>query len=262
MKKLLLLTLILVLTVFPAFGEEIPICKNNKTGVVKFAPMAFDRSTETYYPKCNMKTESLTWINLVGPIGPQGLKGDQGDQGIPGPQGIPGLQGIQGDNGDNGDPWIIDVLYLSESFVTQDPYTSENIGYFANGSQSFPLNDDEFLVISGYVSAEVFYSYTVDARFYYGICVNNSLLPSSLTGEFIFRDMHELWSEPVIISYGSIGTYEPKSEKLPIIYIGRPEITSGKIGFCTRNPNAQSPVPNPPSSGHYKFYIIKIKNTL
>jgi len=244
MKKLLVVSG-LVLAVFIAAISEtsaqtIYSCYNKKSGTMRYV---------TGPGQCKKTETEISW-NTTGP------KGDKGDQGPAGPQ------GIQGDKGDNGNPSIIDVLYLSESFVTEDPYTSENIGYFANGSRSFSLNDDEFLVISGYVSAEVFYSYTVDAYFYYGICVNNSLLPSSLTGEFIFRDMHELWTEPVIISYGSIGTYEPKSEKLPIIYIGRPEITSGKIGFCTSHPNSQGPVPNPPSSGHYKLYIIKMKNTL
>ena len=66
MKTLLPVTLILTLTVFSAFGQEIPICKHNTKGVVRFAPMALDRSTGIYSPHCKT-TESLTWIDPQGP---------------------------------------------------------------------------------------------------------------------------------------------------------------------------------------------------
>jgi len=97
---------------------QIPLCRNNNTGVIKFAPMKDIDPTTTgknFEPYCNTRllngipTEEMIWINIQGIQGPQGLQGiqgEKGDQGLQGIQGIEGLQGIQGVKGDNGDQGI------------------------------------------------------------------------------------------------------------------------------------------------------------
>jgi hypothetical protein len=118
MKKLLLGFILVLALAFPAFafdgydGHEgqIPLCQNNKTGVLKFAPMKDVDPTTTgknFEPKCNtsffygtqIPVETLIWINIVGP---QGLQGAEGPQGIQGPQGAQGPQGVQGSQGAQG----------------------------------------------------------------------------------------------------------------------------------------------------------------
>jgi hypothetical protein len=126
MKMVLVVLLVLAMAVpvlaFDGYdgdhAGQIPLCRNNSTGVIKFAPMKdIDPSTtgKNYEPYCNARlvngipTEELIWINIQGIQGPQGIqgiqgeKGDKGDQGLQGIQGIQGLQGVQGDKGDKGD---------------------------------------------------------------------------------------------------------------------------------------------------------------
>ncbi len=103
MKTLVAVFLLLAITVpvLPFDGYDgdhagqIPLCRNNKTGVIKFAPMKDIDPTITgknFEPYCNtnppygstIPTEEMIWINSQGIQGIQGEKGDQGPQGVPG----------------------------------------------------------------------------------------------------------------------------------------------------------------------------------
>jgi len=85
---------------------QIPLCRNNKTGAIKFAPIKdIDPTTGVNYePYSNTKppfgstipTEEMVWINVQGPVGPQGAVGPIGPIG---PQGIQGVAGPKGDSG-------------------------------------------------------------------------------------------------------------------------------------------------------------------
>ncbi len=91
---------------------QIPLCQNNKTGVLRHAPVRdIDPTTNvTYEPYCNTKffyrttipVETLMWINIQGPAGPQGPQGAQGQAGDTGPAGPQGLKGDKGDGGVQG----------------------------------------------------------------------------------------------------------------------------------------------------------------
>ena len=84
---------------------EIPLCQNNKTGALRFAPTKdIDPTTKVNYePYCYTNTETLIWINIQGVQGLQGLQGIQGEKGDKGDQGLQGIQGNKGDKGDEGD---------------------------------------------------------------------------------------------------------------------------------------------------------------
>jgi hypothetical protein len=92
---------------------QIPICRNNKTGAIKFAPMKDVDPTppgKNYEPRCNTKflpgttipTEELIWISQIGPQGPQGIQGEKGDKGDQGATGATGPMGPIGPQGNQG----------------------------------------------------------------------------------------------------------------------------------------------------------------
>jgi len=136
MKKILVVFLwLIVATPILAFdgydgdhAGQIPLCRNNKTGTIRFAPMK-DIDTTTganYEPYCNTQflrgttipMEEMVWINIQGIQGlqgPQGIQGEKGDTGATGqqgpigltgaqgPQGLQGIAGLQGPQGEKGD---------------------------------------------------------------------------------------------------------------------------------------------------------------
>jgi hypothetical protein len=146
MKKIVLTLLAVVMLIaVPCLGfdgyegheGQIPLCQNNMTGALRFAPMKdVDTSTGVNYERyCNTAykyrfgkiiayPETLIWMGIQGIQGPQGpqgeqgligLQGPQGEQGPIGPQGLQGAtgstgpagpQGIQGAKGDKGDQGI------------------------------------------------------------------------------------------------------------------------------------------------------------
>lgn len=121
MKKIVLVSLAMVMLIavpclafdgYQGHEGQIPLCQNNKTGALRFAPMKDVDSTinTNYEPYCNTKffygtttpTETLIWINIRGIQGPQGPQGEQGPIGLTGAQGPQGVQGPKGDKGDTG----------------------------------------------------------------------------------------------------------------------------------------------------------------
>jgi len=120
MKKILVVFLwLIVATPILAFdgydgdhAGQIPLCRNNKTGTIRFAPMK-DIDTTTganYEPYCNTQflrgttipMEEMVWINIQGIQGLQGPQGIQGDIGPVGATGPIGPQGIAGPSGISG----------------------------------------------------------------------------------------------------------------------------------------------------------------
>ena len=134
MKKIVLVLLAMVMLIagpclafdgYQGHEGQIPLCQNNKTGVLRVAPMKDIDPTANvdYEPYCNTRffygtttpTETLIWVNIQGIQGiqgPQGFQGEKGDTGATGPQGpigftgMQGIQGIKGDKGDKGDQGI------------------------------------------------------------------------------------------------------------------------------------------------------------
>jgi hypothetical protein len=83
---------------------QFPLCQNNRTGAVRFAPIKDTDPTKNvnYGPYCNTRTETLMWINiqgLRGPAGLAGLAGPAGPSGIAGPAGPAGPTGSAGPAG-------------------------------------------------------------------------------------------------------------------------------------------------------------------
>jgi hypothetical protein len=128
MKKIVLVLLAMVMLIavpclafdgYQGHEGQIPLCQNNKTGALRFAPVKdIDRTkNKDYEPHCITRffygtatpVETLIWINIQGIQGLQGLQGPQGEQGPMGPQGSQGIQGpigpqgTQGPKGDKGD---------------------------------------------------------------------------------------------------------------------------------------------------------------
>jgi hypothetical protein len=60
---------------FQGHEGQIPLCQNNKTGALKFAPSKDIDKTPglNYEPRCNEKTETLIWVTLGPPSGLQAL---------------------------------------------------------------------------------------------------------------------------------------------------------------------------------------------
>jgi hypothetical protein len=115
MKKIVLVLLAVVMSIavqclafdgYQGHEGQIPLCQNNKTGALKFAPIKDIDPTinKDYEPYCNTKffygtttpVETLIWINIQGIQGSQGPQGEQGPIGPQGPEGPPGPQGPPG----------------------------------------------------------------------------------------------------------------------------------------------------------------------
>ncbi|MGZ3558963.1 MAG: hypothetical protein ACXU97_07615 [Thermodesulfobacteriota bacterium] len=121
MKKIVLVLLAMVMLIavpclaFDGYQDhegQLPLCQNNKTGGLRFAPVKdIDRTkNKDYEPYCITRffygtttpVETLIWINIQGIQGLQGLQGPQGEQGPMGPQGSQGIQGPMGPQGPQG----------------------------------------------------------------------------------------------------------------------------------------------------------------
>jgi hypothetical protein len=79
MRKIVFVLLTMMLIAVPCLAfdgyqghpGQIPLCQNNKTGALKFAPSKDIDKTPglNYEPRCNEKTETLIWVNLGPPSG-------------------------------------------------------------------------------------------------------------------------------------------------------------------------------------------------
>jgi hypothetical protein len=126
---------------------QIPICRNNKTGVIRFAPMKDIDPTTTgknFEPYCNTKyfygtttpIEELIWINI------QGLKGDKGDPGPMGPNSVVAMYPIH---------------QVLDTFIVSDFVGTPILVQLGQGQRVL-------------ASIQMTYANNLDNEFNYGIC--------------------------------------------------------------------------------------------
>ena len=160
MKKAVLIFLaLMMLTEVPCLafdgyqGHEgqTPLCQNNMTGALRFAPMKdIDTSTGVNYePYCNTAykyrfgkiiayPETLVWMNIQGIQGPQGIQGIQGEKGDKGDQGFQGIQGVQGEKGDKGDQGLQGIQGVQGPVGPQGPQAVyEKVAVVAQGGGDY-----------------------------------------------------------------------------------------------------------------------------